>query len=386
MKCTEQSAPGALISQQRWPLCVALFSAARVWGGAEEQARLLARGLRKRGHTCCVFARRNSHFATRLAQENLPLITFRGTGRGPASIWKLRQALGRLRPDVVHSNDSLALTCSGLASLGLRVGARVTVRHNSFPIRWPVRYRHLCDRMICVAAAVANACLLSGIPSEKLRVVHAGCPPQRTTTSDRAHTRRRLAVADNELLAVNVALLNACKGHAYLLDALATVLRHQNSLRVALAGDGELADALKTQATQLGIADRVQFLGFRHDVPDLLRAADLLVMSSLQEGICSVLIESMLAECPIVTTTAGGIPELLEAADKGEPLAWTAPAGDAPALAAAILDALSSASQRARRAQRARAHAEACFTDDRMVDNTLAVYHELLASPCNRRS
>jgi glycosyltransferase involved in cell wall biosynthesis len=365
---------------------VAIFSTARIWGGAEEQARLLAVGLRKRGHDCHIFARGDSPFATRLAQQGHTVTMFRGTGRGPVSLWQIRRRLRELRPDILHANDSSALTCSGLASLGLKAGIRVAVRHNSFPIHWPARYRQLCDCLICVAGAVAQVCRTSGLPETRLRVVHAGCPRRTLTSHHRTALRRSLGVADEELLLLSAALLNPCKGHAYLLDALAAVLRRKHNIRLLLAGDGPLAAQLKDQAMQAGIADRVHFLGFRQDVPELLRAADLLVMASLQEGICSVLIEAMLAGCPVVTTTAGGIPELLDDGNPHQPLAWTVPPADTPALSSAMLDALNSGPERALRAQRARAHAEAQFTDDHMVDKTLAVYRDLLATAAETRS
>jgi glycosyltransferase involved in cell wall biosynthesis len=120
-------------------------------------------------------------------------------------------------------------------------------------------------------------------------------------------------------------------------------------------------------AKGLGIAARVQFLGFREDIPDLLQAADLCVIPSHLEGICSTLIESMLAGRPLVTTLAGGMAEV--AAPRGfPPMAWTVPPGDSAALAAALQAALDQPVEREQRAARARDYALARFTPERTLD------------------
>ena len=80
-----------------------------------------------------------------------------------------------------------------------------------------------------------------------------------------------------------------------------------------LAGDGELREELEKRAQELGIAASVRFVGYRHDIPDLLAAADVVAHAAHTEGLCSSLIDAMMCGKPIVATTAGGIPDLLEA-------------------------------------------------------------------------
>ena len=146
---------------------------------------------------------------------------------------------------------------------------------------------------------------------------------------------------------------------------------------VALAGDGELRETLERQAEQLNITEYVRFLGFRNDVYDLLQAADLFILPSHMEGLCSTLIDVMLAERTIVTTTAGGIPDLVGSDDSGcPPVAWTVPPRDPKALGAAILRALASPEACAQMQKLARRRAEERFTADSMVQATLAVYQE----------
>jgi glycosyltransferase involved in cell wall biosynthesis len=278
-------------------------------------------------------------------------------------------------------NDPHALTSAGLASLGLAIPARVGARHSCFPIHYASRYGQFCDRVICVIGAVADECRRDGVPTEMLRIVHCGSDDRVACSGSRRRGRDSLGLADDQPLLLTVALLNPCKGHTFLLDALPPVVRSHPRLCLALAGEGETADALRAQARRLGIDSHVRLLGYRHDIPDLLRAADLFVMPSLTEGFCSVLIEAMLAGAPIVTTAVGGIPEVVGSdGSTPDPIAWTVPPGDSQALAAAILEAIASPQERPQRVLRGRQRALAQFTASRMVEGTLAVYRELL--PC----
>ena len=284
-----------------------------------------------------------------------------------------------MQPDVLHYNDAHALLAAGVAAAGLKIPARIAARRVPFPLRRALPYRLFADRVVCVSQAVADVCLAGGLSRQSLRVVYDGVDPARVASGDRQRGRRALDVAGDQLLLVTIARLTDCKGHASLLAALPAVFRRYPRALSVLAGDGELAAGLQSQAARLGIEAQVRFLGFRHDVPDLIQAADLFVLPSHQEGLCSTLIDAMLAGRAIVTTSAGGIPELVGGADPGsEPLAWMVPPRDPAALAEAMGAALASPDERALRAERARRQARRLFTADQMVEATWAVCAELL--------
>jgi glycosyltransferase involved in cell wall biosynthesis len=359
-------------------LTVALVSTQRHWHGGEEQARLLAVGLRARGHRCVFLARCDGALTARMADEGFEVFSFCGGGRSPAALWQIRRHLRRTGPDVLHYNDSHAMTGAGLAALGLRIPLRIAARRVDFPLRSPLPYRWFCDRVVCVSRAVAGVCEAGGIPAEMLRVVHDGVDPARVRSGDRGRGRRTLGLADNQVLLLAVAKLTDHKGHRFLLDALPAVIQKVPNVVVALAGDGELLETLQERAARLGVQSHVRFLGYRDDVPDLIHAADLFVLPSHMEGLCSTLIDVMLAARPIVTTTAGGIPDLVGAQEGG--VAWTVPPRDSQKLAAAILRALASPDECAAMQERARRRAEQFFTADCMVEATLAVYREVAES------
>jgi glycosyltransferase involved in cell wall biosynthesis len=358
---------------------VVLASTRPNWYGGEEQLRLLAEGLRSRGHEVRLLARRGGIFAERMKAGGFTVFEFSGHGLSPAALWGIRGYLRRFRPHVLHYNDSHALTGAGLAAAGLPIAARVVARRVDFPLHSARQYCWFADRVLCVSRAVAGVCRDGGIPAAMLRVVHDGVDPARARSGDRQRGRRALALADDDVLLLTVAKLTDHKGHRFLLDALPAVIQRFPRLTVAFAGDGELRESLQQQAARLGLLSRVRFLGYRDDVPDLIHAADVFVLPSHMEGLCTTLIDVMLAGRTIVTTTAGGIPDLVGPNDAdGGPAAWLAPPRDPPALAEAIVRALSSPEQAAAMRQRARLRAERLFTADRMVEATLAVYREVL--------
>lgn len=361
------------------PLTVAIVSTQRKWYGGEEQIALLARGLRAAVHSVHLIARRGGALAQRLGEEGFDVRTFAGNGRNPLAIWQIRRHVRQLRPDVLQYNDSHALTAAGLASWRLPVPVRIAMRHVSLPVRSPRRFQLFSDRVVCVSNAVAEVCRASGIAPELLRVVYAVTDPERIRAGDRVKGRAAAGVSDAQRMLLVVASLNEHKGHAYLLDALPGVLARHPEVRAVFAGDGDQRGPLEDQARRLGIENSVQLLGYRRDVPDLMRGADLVVLPSLAgEGLPVTLVDAVFAGAPVVATPIGGTPELLGTGDEEEPVGWLVPPRDPAALAEAILDILDHPDRAAERARRAERRAENAFTPKHLVEGMLAVYREVL--------
>ena len=171
-----------------------------------------------------------------------------------------------------------------------------------------------------------------------------------------------------------VAALTDHKGHRFLLEGWPEVVRERPDARLLLAGSGELEEDLRELADRLEVADTVRFLGFHRDVPGLLAALDLFVMSSHLEGLCTSLMDAMAAGVPVVATTAGGIPELVEDGRTGRLVPPRSPA----ALSAAVLEVLGDHDLRAHLSRAGRETARERFGIDSMVEGTLEIYHQVL--------
>jgi glycosyltransferase involved in cell wall biosynthesis len=360
-------------------LTIVHVSTQRGWRGGEEQARLLVQGLVMRGHRCVALARSGGAFAGKMNASGCEVFEFAGNGRGLRALWLMRSRLREIKPDVIHFHDPHAISSAGLAAWRLPIRARIAARRVDFPIRSTWRYRWLTDRVIAVSNAVAKVCQNCGLDPAKLRVVHDGVDPSRGRSGDRQRGRRNLELADDAIALLCVAMLTDHKGHTYLLKAMSRVLAQIPQVQLILAGDGELQASLTAEAQSLGISHAVTFLGFRSDVPDLLKAADLFVMPSHLEGLCSSLIDVMFTRLPIVATTAGGIPELLGAHElDGEPVARLVPPRDPAALAEAIIASLKNPKALQSQIDRAEHRAARFFTADHAVEKTLQIYSEML--------
>jgi glycosyltransferase involved in cell wall biosynthesis len=361
------------------PLRLAIMSTQRAWHGGEAQAELLAAGLRERGHRVSILARRGTPFPERMAAQGYETETFAGRGRTPSALWQIRRQIKRMQPDVLFFNDSHSLSAGTLATFGLSIPVRLAARRVDFAVRsaWP--YMRGADRVVCVSNAVANICRARGLPDKLLRIVHDGVDPTRIERGVRSQGRQSLGLSDEDYLLLTVAKLTDHKGHRYLLEALPTVLASKPNVTIAFAGGGELVAELEAAAARLGIAGKVRFLGYRNDVPDLLQAADLVVAPSHLEGLNTSLIDAMLAARPIVTTTAGGIPDLMGATEPATgPNAWVVPPKNPEALTAAILQVIEQPQLAGQFALHARQRALNRFTADRMVRGTLNVIAEVL--------
>src|SRR5207249_1705808 len=117
---------------------------------------------------------------------------------------------------------------------------------------------------------------------------------------------------------VCIARFRAEKGHALLLDAFAQVAREVPDARLVLVGDGELLDAMKARARELGIADRVEFPGATSDIWAPLSDADVFALASISEAAGIAIMEAMAAGLPVVAPAVGGIPEIVASGETGE--------------------------------------------------------------------
>jgi glycosyltransferase involved in cell wall biosynthesis len=166
----------------------------------------------------------------------------------------------------------------------------------------------------------------------------------------RARARSELAVAEDELLFMTVANLRPEKGYDVLLDAARAIANRGLPIRFAAVGRGPLGPVLQTRHGELALGDRFYFLGQRDDVLELLAGADAFVLASRHEGQPVALMEATSVGLPIVASSVGGVPQVLD----NEVDALLVPPGDAAGLADAIERLASDGHLRARLAQSAR--------------------------------
>ncbi|WP_210494704.1 glycosyltransferase [Patulibacter sp. SYSU D01012] len=377
-----------------------------VGGGAERAAVEIAVRLAERHDVTMISSRLSPahHDAEmfagtvrRLADANVGLVSLGRTST--ARVWQWRRLVGHLRRtryDVLHTH----LNGSNFWGPTLRatggVGAWVAHEQTPFAREGGVRAHGaealvnpfvvgpFADRVI-VPSAWSKRSLVTNerVPAGKIRVVPNAAPATMPQPSDdRRAVRASMGVHDDAPVILIAAMLRPEKGHEVAVDALARVREHHPRAVLVLAGEGEVHDkvgtrpAIERRARALGVADAVRFLGRRHDVMDLLGGADVALLSSHHENLPLALLEYMESGTPIVTTDAGGNRELVVDGEHG----LVVPAGDAAAMAAAVVRTLDAPAAAAARARAAQARRRRVFTWDAVARDVEDVYLEALGA------
>jgi glycosyltransferase involved in cell wall biosynthesis len=233
------------------------------------------------------------------------------------------------------------------------------------------------SRYIAVSSAIAGELdQRFGWPAGKIEVVYNAVDLDRFDVSAPPGLREKLGGSDGVPLILTPARLDEQKGHDVLFRAAAEV----PVARFVLAGEGPLRAQLEAEVAQLGLAERVLFLGRRDDIPQLLAACDVFVLPSLYEGSSLAVLEAMAARRAVVSSAIGGTTELIANGENG----LLVPPGDAVALAAALRRVLAGPVLREEFALKARERAEADFSRETMGRRVEAIYEELLGDGPDR--
>lgn len=298
-----------------------------LWAGAEVQLFALVEDLVTRpGLEISVVLFNDGRLAANLRALGVPVAVF------PEADWSAlkisRELTAHCRKghfDILHTHKYKDTFLGTIAALRTRVpkivrtvhglpepfrgvqAFRMTVnqRADDFAIRLGV------NRLIAVSSQIAQI-LKAKYGSAKVVQIHNGVRlPETRCTSEADDTRKRLGVNASRRLVGTVGRLTAVKGQEGFLLSAHELSKNRADLQFLMVGDGPLRTRLEARARELGMADRVTFLGHREDTCGLMRAMDIFVLPSLHEGIPMVLLEAMALARPVVATRVGGIPEVL---------------------------------------------------------------------------
>jgi glycosyltransferase involved in cell wall biosynthesis len=282
----------------------------------------------------------------------------------------------RTRPDVVVVQGYNAETLGRIAARIAGVEHTVKWVHNIGDVEPPGTVRSAVDRALTRwtsgyfgVAETQRRYLVDelGYPDDKIRIIHNGIDPAQFSTSSDHSVRAEFGIAEDDPVVGIVARLRPEKDHVTLLRAARTVVDELPRARFLLIGDGESRPQLEALCTELRISPNVHFAGSRHDVPRLLPAIDVFVLSSVTvECFPIALLEAMACARPAVCTRVGGIPEMINDGETG----YLVPPQDPQQLAARLLRLMQDPQTARRMGRAARARVEAEFTLDRSVAAT----------------
>lgn len=307
----------------------------------------------------------------------------------PLALGALCRLIKRHRPDVVHTHSSKAGILARLAARLCRVPIVVHTVHG-LPFhpfqndlvnwtyilleRWCARYT---DRIITVADAMTTQALAVRIGRpEQYRTIYSGLEVDTFLTDyDRRAVRERYELAADDLVVGKVARLSDLKGHVFLFDAFERVAESEPRARLLLVGDGWRREEYERRLARSGLADRVVFAGLipPQDVPAAIHAMDVLVHTSLREGLARVLPQALISGVPVVSYDVDGAREVVVPDETGVLL----PPKEVDGLVEAILRLLGDPKLRQRLGQTGRERLRQQFDERVMVSRIEEVYREL---------
>jgi glycosyltransferase involved in cell wall biosynthesis len=300
-------------------------------------------------------------------------------------VW-LQRVISRFRPHVIHTHTLTALAIAGpLGYLRLMPPWVHTFHYGKYPYPNPgdMRTERIFSKAVTQLVAVAD-------PQRQAIVEHHGIAPSRIITilngvpanpfvdtpGARERKRAELGFRPEDAVIGTVAVLSEQKGITYLLQAARQVIARWPAAKFLVVGGGPLESSLKQEAAALGLEAVVTFAGWRQDVPEILPALDVWVMSSLWEAMPLALLEAMAARRPMVVTDVGDNAAFV---DRGA-CAMVVPPRDASGLASAILALISDSEQATHLSNRAFARYVSNFGVKTMADSYETLYSKLSPS------
>ena len=365
--------------------------------GPGTQALTVAKQMRARGHTVS--------FATS-GGVLMPLVIEAGFAvhvipelahdrHDPVSVAKGIAALARIihreRPDVIHGHNAAATICGWLA--GLTVGTRLpcvtSVRgveerasHNWRNQVW----QRVPGILLGVCEKTRQRLISFGVPSDKIVVTYNGVDTTRfvPSTRQRADQRKSLGLTDEVVVGSVGAMVafpreeGAGKGQHLLVRAAAKLKDKHPRLRVLLVGDGSGRPSVEAVTRDVGMEDRVIFVGQRFDTPQLLDAMDIYALASTQgEFFPNSIVEAMCMSLPWIGSDIAGLGELTAEGEAG----WVTPIGDVDALAVNLDRLVSDPELRRSRGERARREVMERLTIEKVTDRILGAFRAAGAKP-----
>ncbi len=369
----------------RRPVVCQLLHGLRV-GGAEVLAARLVRRLRDRYRFRFVCLDELGTLGEGLRAEGFPVDV---AGRRAGVDWRLPLRLARLflrgKISLIHAHQYTPFFYALAARLLHREPPVLFTEHGRWAPDYPRRKRIVAnrlllerrDRVVGVGESLRRALVVNeGIPGHRVGVIYNGIDlaPYATPAADCASLRRQLGLANEDFVVIQVARLVPIKDHATALRCFRQVAAQVPRARFLVVGEGPEDAAVRASAEECGLQHRVLMLGLRSDVPRLLAAADVFLLSSINEGIPLTVIEAMAAGLPVVATDVGGVAEVVRDGETG----LLAPAGDDAALAGHVLRLAADPATRDHMGRAGRARAFALFSEEKMLAAYDGLYREML--------
>ncbi|MDE2027686.1 MAG: glycosyltransferase [Candidatus Omnitrophica bacterium] len=291
-------------------------------------------------------------------------------------IFRMAQMIRSGGYDLVHTHNfspliygSIAARLAGVKCLNTRHGSEPT---GTYKLIWDLN-----SRVIAVSEYTRNELLKNNTISEgKVSVIYNAIPEAEFNFDSNAQPesslRKQLGLVNARLIGI-VGRLSPEKDHLTLFKAIKNIVSDSKDVCLFVVGDGDQRSCLEQYCVQHRLSDNIHFLGFRNDIPLILRSLDVFALSSLTEGVPLTILEAMASGVPVVATNVGGNSEIIENNVTG----LLVPAGDPNAVEQALRRLLNDRDLAGRLGKLA--HERVCerYSLNTMIEKYMEVYNSL---------
>ncbi len=346
--------------------------------GALVYCKLLCSQLRDFGHQVNVLTRPNSWLTTQLEQIDIPFLTSEMTRFPSGELQRIAKWINANQIDLIHTHMSRGHIFGVLLKLITGVPVIATAHSRSFQLHW-----NMNDFVIANSRATCDyQNRVNWMSRSKLETVHCFSDLEKfkhvSERSVRA-VKRQLRLTGNEFVIGVVGEVIARKGQLYLVQALEEIGKQISNPKLVFLGRFHRNEPYSGQIRSLllhnGQFRKTKWLGVRSNVEDFMSAFDVCVVPSLEEPLGLVAIESMAAGTPVVTTTVGGLPEIVRHEVNG----LLVPPRDPSALAAAIVRLANDSDLRRRLSENGKQTAFRQFDPRSLTEQVISIYQRVLA-------
>lgn len=350
------------------------------YGGQEHRILLECREMLRRGHRVRIACRPEGQLHPKAREAGIPVtaVPIRSSA-DLRSIAGLVSLFRKERVDVVNTHSGKDSWVASIAAKIAGVPLLVRTRHISIPIRrhafnliyrWP-------DGYVTTGEKIREHLIEKGISPDRVESIPTGVDVERFAPGVSGDgVRAETGVAPGDPVVSIIGILRRTKRVEHFVELAASLHSSDPRIRFWIVGEGPQEGNVRESIRKAGMEGIVSMLGHRDDIPEVLAATDVVVMTSEAEGLPQVILQAMAAERAVVSTPVGAIPEVLRHGETG----LFCPVGDVPAFAREVRRLLDDPLLRKRLGRAGRDTVLARHTVAAMCDRTEAFYSRLAAS------
>jgi glycosyltransferase involved in cell wall biosynthesis len=352
---------------------------ANSWGGQVQRVLLECTKMTALGHKVVIACQPGTPLLRNAREKGIPAEEVRIRGQFDLrAIRDIYRVIRKYGITVVNTHSSRDNWVGSLAAKLAGVPLLVRTRHHPVPIsNSPLNFVHkLTDGVIATGEAVRAGLITdNSLPEDRVVSIPTGVSLERFSPEiDPLPLRRELGISPATRVVSIVARLGKGKRHDVFLDAARMIIPEIGDIKFLIVGDGAMKESIEQTIVENDLSRYVLMTGHRSDIPEVMAASDVVVLTSDSEGVPQVLTQAMVMERPVVAAPIGAIPDLIEDGVTG----LFAAAGNARSFADRILTLLRDDGLCQTLGRAARQHVLNHFTDEIMAEKTIDFYRRLL--------